>query len=64
VSEELKSVNTIAEIAAYLRCSKHSIYQEIHAGRLRVIRVSDRVFRISRKALEDWAEGRSSEPVP
>ncbi len=53
---DLPDVMTCAEAAAYLRVSKHSLYADIRAGRLRIIRVSDRVWRISRKALEDFCE--------
>jgi excisionase family DNA binding protein len=51
---ELPDILKISEAAAFLRVSKHSLHTEIREGRLPVIRVSHRVWRISRVALERW----------
>jgi excisionase family DNA binding protein len=54
---ELPTILKIEEVARILRCSKHSVYAEVRAGRLPVIRLSDRVWRISRRALEEFVDG-------
>lgn len=59
--DELPTIATVAEVARYLRCSRAVVYCEIKSGRLPIIRLSEKVWRISRAALERWiAEGRTA----
>jgi excisionase family DNA binding protein len=54
---ELPEILTTEELAKALRVSKHTIYEEVRAGRLPVIRMSDRVWRYSKWAVERWLDG-------
>jgi excisionase family DNA binding protein len=55
---ELPAILTVAEVAKALRVSKYVVYCEIHQGRLPVIKMGDRVWRVSRTALENWIASR------
>ena len=52
----LPEILTTEELAKVLRVSKHTIYAEVRAGRLPVIRMSDRVWRFSKGAVELWLD--------
>jgi excisionase family DNA binding protein len=58
-SEEggLQPVSTVAEAAKYLRVNRKTIYAEIAAGRIRVIRLG-RSVRIPREALKALCAGK------
>lgn len=53
---DLPDILKVEEAAKFLRVSKYAVYQEIEAGRLPVIKLgnANRVWRISRVALERW----------
>jgi excisionase family DNA binding protein len=53
----LPPVSTVAEAAKYLRVNRKTIYAEIAAGRIRVIRLG-RSVRISRDVLEALCAGK------
>ena len=56
-SGELPPVSTVAEAAKYLRVNPKTIYAEIAAGRIRVIRLG-RSVRIPRAVLEALCAGK------
>lgn len=51
---------TVAETAARLRVSHDTVLRLIHVGKLPALRVSERVYRVPRPALERFESG---EPV-
>lgn len=53
----LPPVSTVAEAAKYLRVNRKTVYAEIAAGRIRVIRLG-RSVRISRDVLEALCAGK------
>jgi len=53
----LPPISTVAEAAKYLRVNPKTIYAEIAAGRIRVIRLG-RSVRIPREALEALCAGK------
>jgi excisionase family DNA binding protein len=55
---ELPPYLKIAEAASYLRVSRNMLYDEIRAGRLEVVKLNERSWRISRAALEAWIRSR------
>ena len=57
---DLPEILTTEELAKALRVSKHTIYEEVRVGRLPVIRMSDRVWRFSKGAVERWMESQAS----
>jgi len=58
---DFPEILTTDEIAKALRVSKHTIYEEVRSGRLPVIRISDRVWRFSKWAVEKWIESQQNE---
>jgi len=56
-SGQLPPVSTVAEAAKYLRVNRKTIYAEIAAGRIRVIRLG-RSVRIARDVLEALCAGK------
>jgi excisionase family DNA binding protein len=54
--DELPDIMTLAEVAKLLRTSKNTVYDEIHAGRLPVIKMGEKVFRFSKAAVLAYME--------
>jgi len=57
---EAPDILTVDEVRKLLRCSKQVIYEEVHAGRLPVIRVGERVWRFSKVAVQRWLEAQGA----
>lgn len=48
----LPELLTVQEVARILRCSKMSIYRQIHSGQLDAVKITTRAYRVRRDALE------------
>jgi len=56
-------VYTAPEVAELLKVRKTYVYDLIYTGRLKAVRLSERRFRISEKALEEFFEQEATRPV-
>jgi excisionase family DNA binding protein len=54
---DLPELSTVAEVAAYVRCSTDTIYNVVASGELSPVVRLGRVLRIPRMTVERWAHG-------
>lgn len=58
--QDLPDLMTVNEAAAFLRMKPATLYESIRLGLVPAVRPSPRRIRLSRSALQNWAEGKRS----
>ena len=61
MNDELHEVMTLAEVAEYLHCSRHSLWRMLKRGEIHAMKIGSD-YRFLRPYLDTWMEQRRIKP--